>query len=168
MFFLSNKNKFVFLLLISFLASVSIFAKPKTIKLENKPGIQSLIKSVLELDDLTDQQQEKIQTILTQRADKTRELQDKSINLMRNYLDEALQENTKGSALIKRNKELDNNYQTLRNYQLETWLLVKSQLNSKQLIKLRDRQKIVFALLSKSKNPNFNPKVKNASASFQK
>ena len=85
---------------------------------------------------------------------------------MRNYLDEALQENTKASALIKRNKELDNNYQTLRNYQLETWLLVKSQLNSKQLIKLRDRQKIVFALLSKSKNPNF--KVKNASASFQK
>ena len=166
MFFFSIKNKFVFLLLISFLTSGLIFAKPKNIKLENKPGIQSLIKSVLELEDLTDQQQDKIETVLTQRADKTAELQDKSINLMRNYLDEALQENTKASALIKRNKELDNNYQTLRNYQLETWLLVKSQLNSKQLIKLRDRQKIVFALLSKSKNPNF--KVKNASASFQK
>ncbi len=168
MFFYSHKNKFAFLLLISFFVSSSIFAKPKTLKVENKPGIQSLIKSVLELEDLAPEQQEKIEAILTQRADKTRELQDKSINLMKNYLDEALQENIKGSALVKRNKELDNNYQTLRNYQLETWLLVKGQLTSKQLTRLRDRQKIVFALLAKSKNPNLNSKVKNASASFQK
>lgn len=133
------------------LSCFSLMAKSKnSLQADSRPGIQTLIKSSLELD-LTADQQKKIKEVLTQRNDKTQDMQTKAIDAMETYLQEAVKKNANKNALSKKNKEVQSLYENLRAYQLETWLLVRAQLSEDQLKKLREKQEVTFHKIEQSK-----------------
>ncbi len=111
--------------------------------LSPRPSIQGLIQSALKLN-LNNEQKIKIKAVLESRTDRTNELQEKAIDSMGNYLQLALKADANKNILQKKNKETETAYQTLRNYQLETWLFVRSNLTEQQLQQLSDKQDLAF------------------------
>jgi hypothetical protein len=120
-----------------------------------RPGIQNFIQQALSLD-LSAEQKLKIKAIVEGRLDKTEQLQDKALKAMQNYLDAALENGSTKNQLIKKNKEVQSAYETLRNFQLETWLFVRASLNEDQLSKLKDSQNLAFEQVSMKKAKNTN------------
>lgn len=140
-----------FVLICLFFSSANIAANKR---IQNpKPGIQSLIQSTLRLD-LDNEQKLKIKAVLESRTERTDELQEKAINAMENYLQLALKTNSNKNLLQRKNKEVETAYQSLRNYQLETWLFVRANLTEQQLKQLSDKQDLAFNKIEKQRKKN--------------
>jgi Spy/CpxP family protein refolding chaperone len=108
-----------------------------------QPGIPSLIRSTLSLD-LTNEQKVRVKAILAARNDRMTDLQKKAVGEMEEYIEATLMTGTSKSQLLKKNKQVQTNYEALRNYQLETWLFIRPVLTEEQLIKLRNKQDLAF------------------------
>jgi Spy/CpxP family protein refolding chaperone len=123
--------------------SLSAQATKRTNVVSLKPSIQSLIQATLKLD-LNNDQKAKIKAVMDGRLDKTKELQEKAITEMEDYLKAALKADANKTYLQKKNKQVQTAYEALRAYQLETWLSVRANLTEQQLQQLSDKQDLAF------------------------